>query len=298
MTDAAPRNVAGYVRVSSARQVREGESLAEQAAQLRAACVARGWPRPRIYKEMGVSAAAARRPALTRLLRHVRAGDVDLVLVKKVDRLSRSLVDFERTHAILEKHRVDLVSLQESFDSTTAVGRAVLRVVLTFAQLEREQVSERTRDVMAHLARQGRYTGRYVPWGYDLLDGKLAINEEEARLVRMAFATYLEVGSLSGTAAVLNAKGARTKARTAASGRAIGGKLFTKTILHRVFHDRVYVGEVKHRGEWFPGEHEALVDVGVFEGVGERLAAKNPAARARASQGAGVLLPPASRPDL
>ena len=192
---------------------------------------------------------------------------MDLVLVKKVDRLSRSLVDFEKTHALLERHHVDLVSLQENFDSTTAVGRAVLRVVLTFAQLEREQVSERTRDVMAHLARSGRYTGRYVPWGYDISDGKLVVNEDEARLVKMAFETYLRVGSLSETATVLNSMGARTKTRTSASGREIGGKPFTKTVLHRVFHDRVYVGEVKHRGEWFPGEHEGIIEPVVFEAV-------------------------------
>lgn len=268
-----PQRIAGYVRVSSARQAKEGQSLAEQTAQLCSYCVARGWPEPHIYREEGVSAAATRRPALTRLLRAVRAGDVDLVMVKKVDRLSRSLVDFEKTHDLLEKHHVDLVSLQENFDSTTAVGRAVLRVVLTFAQLEREQVSERTRDVMAHLARQGRYTGRYIPWGYDLMDGRLVVNEAEARLVRMAFETYLRVGSLSGTASVLNGLGATTKARTAASGRAVGGRPFTKTILHRVFHHRVYLGEVKHRGEWFPGEHVGLVDEGVFERVGEQLQA-------------------------
>jgi len=274
-----PLSVAGYVRVSSARQAREGESLAEQAAQLQSYCVARAWPEPAIYREEGVSAAAARRPALTRLLRAVRAGDVDLVMVKKVDRLSRSLVDFEKTHSMLQKHHVDLVSLQENFDSTTAVGRAVLRVVLTFAQLEREQVSERTRDVMGHLARNGRYTGRYVPWGYDAEDGKLVVNEVEAALVKTAFGTYLKVGSLSGTAAVLNEMGARTKARTSASGRTVGGKLFTKTILHRIFHNRVYLGEVRHRGEWFPGEHDGIIEPVVFETVGMRMRERAPGRR-------------------
>ena len=251
--------VAGYVRVSSARQAREGESLDEQEARLQAACAGRGWPQARIYREAGVSASAAKRPALRRLLRAVRAGDVDVVLVKKVDRLSRSLVDFEKTYAILEKHSVDLVSLQESFDSTTAIGRAVLRIVLTFAQLEREQVSERTRDVMAHLARQGRYTGRYVPLGYDLVDSQLVVNEEEAEWVRFAFEKYLEVRSIRKTAAALNAIGARTKGRTSGSGREIGGKMFGPSSVHHLLRDRTYTGEVQHRGRWFAGVHESLI---------------------------------------
>ena len=251
--------VAGYVRVSSARQAREGESLDEQEARLQAACAGRGWPQARIYREAGVSASAAKRPALRRLLRAVRAGDVDVVLVKKVDRLSRSLVDFEKTYAILEKHSVDLVSLQESFDSTTAIGRAVLRIVLTFAQLEREQVSERTRDVMAHLARQGRYTGRYVPLGYDLVDGQLVVNEVEAEWVRFAFELYPKERSIRKTAAALNALGARTKMRTSGAGRRIGGKLFRASSVHHLLHDRVYLGEVQHRGQWFGGVHRSLI---------------------------------------
>jgi len=193
------------------------------------------------------------------------------VLVKKVDRLSRSLVDFEKTYAILGQHGVDLVSLQESFDSTTAIGRAVLRIVLTFAQLEREQVSERTRDVMAHLARQGRYTGRYVPLGYDLVDSRLVVNAEEAEWVRFAFGTYLKVRSIRKTAAALNARGARTKTRTSGTGREIGGKLFGTSSVHHLLHDRTYLGMVQHRGQWFAGVHTALIAERLFRLVGWEL---------------------------
>ena len=263
--------VAGYVRVSSARQAREGESLDEQEARLQAACGARGWPEARIYREAGVSASAKKRPALRRLLRAVRAGDVDVVLVKKVDRLSRSLVDFEKTYAIIEQYGVDLVSLQESFDSTTAIGRAVLRIVLTFAQLEREQVSERTRDVMAHLAQQGRYTGRYVPLGYDLVGGQLVVNEVESEWVRFAFEVYPQKRSIRKTAAALNASGARTKTRTSGSGREIGGKLFRASSVHHLLHDRTYLGEVQHRGVWFAGVHVALIPERQFRLVQQRL---------------------------
>lgn len=152
-----------YVRVSTDRQALEGESLEEQEQRLRDFCKQRNWNVVKVYCEEGRSAKDTNRPRFKELLKNMENGGINTVIVKKLDRLSRSIVDFERICHFFESHNVDLVSLHENFDTTTAMGRAVIRIVMVFAQLEREQTSERTLDVLKHRAEEGLWNGGYPP---------------------------------------------------------------------------------------------------------------------------------------
>lgn len=176
-----------YVRVSTDRQAIEGESLEEQEQRLREFCRQRNWNIVKVYCEEGQSPKDTNRPKFKELLKDVESGVINTVIVKKLDRLSRSIIDFESIYHFFESRNVDLVSLHENFDTTTAMGRAVIRIVMVFAQLEREQTSERTLDVLEHRAKEGLWNGGYPPFGYDLNDGHLVVNPKEAEIVRTIF---------------------------------------------------------------------------------------------------------------
>jgi len=225
------------------------------------------------------------RPALKRLLADIRAGKVDVVLVYKVDRLSRSLLDFARLMETFDRHRAAFVSVTQAFNSSTSMGKLTLNVLLSFAQFEREVISERTRDKMSAARRKGKWTGGPPLLGYDIHPdgGRLLLNKSEAAQVREIFAVYLEAESLSDAVLEVNRRGIWTKAWTTRRGHARGGEPFEKTALHRVLKSRLYLGQVDFGGTIYPGEHPAIVDPAVWQQA-QRLLSRNAKAGGRAAR--------------
>jgi len=256
-----------YLRVSTDRQAQKKEgSLEEQEQRTRAYIASRDasekWQIVEVYREEGRSGKDTERPALQHLLADIRDGKVNTVVVTKVDRLTRSLLDFYKMHAVFERHGVDFVSLDETFDTSTAVGRAMLKITLVFAELERERTSERTTKSFAARAERGLWSGGTRPLGYDLdpdNPGVLVINEDEAAIVRLAFQTYVETGSTFQVADKLNNMGFRTKAYTSTRGKRQGGKRFAKATVHRLLVNPLYRGLVPYKDETYPGRHEAII---------------------------------------
>ena len=258
-----------YVRVSTERQAVEGESLDEQEERLREFCRVRNWKVVKVYREEGKSAKDTNRPAFKELLKGIENGLIDTLVVKKLDRLSRSIIDFEKIYNFLQSHHVDLVSLHENFDTTTAIGRAVVRIVMVFAQLEREQTAERTLDVMEHRAKEGLWNGGYPPLGYDLKDGKLVVNSKEAKVVKLIFEKYLEFASYTKVAKWLNEQGYRTKEFISRRSKKQGGSEFIDTYIARVLKHPVYIGKIKYKGKLYDGQHTPIIDEETFNLVQE-----------------------------
>ncbi len=260
------RKCALYVRVSTAHQAEEGESLDEQIRKLEDYCSYRRWPDVTVYREEGFSGKDLKRPAFQKLMADINKGKINTVIVKKVDRLSRSITDFENVYKKFQEKNVDLISLQENFDTSSAIGRSVIRIVLIFAQLEREQTSERTIDVMAYRAKQGLFNGGYPRLGYDIdyENNCLVPNEDEIPIAREVFETYIRVGSLSETANELNARGSRMKSWTTRAGRNRGGERFQKTSVSRILNDPVYIGKVKHKSSVYDGQQKAIISEDLF----------------------------------
>jgi DNA invertase Pin-like site-specific DNA recombinase len=219
------------------------------------------------YDDGGWSGGNMARPALRQLLADVAAGKVDVIVVYKVDRLTRSLADFARIVEALDKAGASFVSVTQAFNTTTSMGRLTLNVLLSFAQFEREVTSERIRDKVAASKRKGMWMGGPVPLGYRLENRKLLIDENEAETLRHIFRRYLELGSVGALADELAAGGVRTKVRQYANGRSVGGVSFTKGSLAQLLQNPIFIGKVKHRGELFEGEHEAIIDQPVWEKV-------------------------------
>jgi site-specific DNA recombinase len=214
------------------------------------------------------------RPALKRLLAAVEAGRVDCIVIYKVDRLSRSLLDFTRLVELFDKHGVSLVSVTQPINTRDSAGRLMLNVLLSFAQFEREMVSDRTRDKMAASRRKGMWTGGRPVLGYDVVDKKLVINEAEAAMVREIYRLYLADQSISEVVEEINCRGWVTKAHVTQTGKRQGGRPFTKNHLNHLLANPIYAGRVRYQGEEFPGEHEAIVDEKTFQRV-QDLMAKN-----------------------
>jgi site-specific DNA recombinase len=263
------RKCALYVRVSTSNQVEEGESLDEQSERLINYCKYKGWKTHTIYREEGFSGKDTNRPAFRQMMRDILKANINTVIVKKIDRLSRSIIDFENIYKTLDERGVDLISLQENFDTCTALGRGVIRIVLVFAQLEREQTSERTVDMMGYRAKQGLFNGGYPRLGYDIdyENKQLVQNESEIPIVHELFKTYLELGSLSETAKAANNKGYRMKEWTSKDGRKHGGVKFQKASISRLLKDPAFIGQVKYKGALFNGQHKAILDEELFNRV-------------------------------
>ncbi|MFM2150398.1 MAG: hypothetical protein RLZZ187_2704 [Pseudomonadota bacterium] len=233
---------------------------------------AEGWAAIREpYDDGGVSGGTLDRPALKRLLADVEAGLIDVIVVYKIDRLSRSLMDFARLVEIFERNQVTFVSVTQSFNTTTSMGRLTLNILLSFAQFEREVIGERIRDKVAASRKRGMWMGGYVPLGYDVRDRKLVVNENEAATVRMIFQRFAAIGSATMLAKALAAEGVLNKR----------GKLVDKGFLYKLINNRVYLGEAVHKGAAYPGEHAAIIDQGLWDNVhailqeSPRLRAKN-----------------------
>lgn len=219
---------------------------------------------PDRYDDGGFTGANMDRPALKRLFEDIEAGRIDCVVVYKVDRLSRSLLDFARMMEKFDRHKVSFVSVTQHFNTTHSMGRLTLNILLSFAQFEREIIGERTRDKIAAARRRGKWMGGKPLLGYDLVvgpgGGKLVVNDADASRVRAIFELYLENQSLIRTCRLLNERGWTTKRWTTRKGHETGGQAFDKTILFRLLTNVVYRGQVRHREAIFPGEHEAIID--------------------------------------
>jgi DNA invertase Pin-like site-specific DNA recombinase len=223
------------------------------------------------YDDGGFSGGNTDRPALQRLLQDVRAGKVDVIVVYKVDRLTRSLADFAKLVELFDRHGVSFVSVTQQFNTTTSMGRLTLNVLLSFAQFEREVTSERIRDKIAASKRKGLWVGGMAPLGYDTKDRKITVNDAEAERVRTIFRSYLRLGSLNRLMADLRRQGVLTKARMLKSGKTVGGIPFTRGPLAHLLRNRFYVGEVIFKGETLPGEQTAIVDRDLFDAVQAKL---------------------------
>jgi site-specific DNA recombinase len=244
-----------------------GESYVQSQRQL-------GWiVLPEQYDDGGFTGANLERPALKKLLADVEIGKVECIVVYKVDRLTRSIRDLMHLLAILDKNKVTLVSVTESFNTTTPAGRMTLNLLLTFAQYERELIAERTRDKMQAARRQGRWIGGNLVLGYDLAPqgGALVVNPVEAERVREIFGLYLELGSLIPVVEELERRDCRMKAWTTREGRKRGGSRFNKTTLHNLLTNVIYTGRVKFDGTLYDGEHERIVGDAIWNRVQEQL---------------------------
>src|SRR5579864_3750719 len=198
------------------------------------------WVVPQRYDDGGFSGGTMERPALKCLLADIKAGSVDVVIVYKVDRLTRSLTDFARIVEVFDANVVSFVSITQAFNTTTSMGRLTLNVLLSFAQFEREVTGERIRDKIAASKKKGLWMGGLPALGYDVRDRKLIINEVEAETVRMIFRRYLELGSVRALKVALDADGILSKRRTAADGSAYGGRPFSRGALYNMLQSRLY----------------------------------------------------------
>jgi site-specific DNA recombinase len=232
-----------------------------------------GWTLIRTrYDDGGYSGGSTERPALQRLLADIRDRRIDIVVVYKVDRLTRSLADFAKLVELFDAHGVSFVSVTQQFNTTTSMGRLTLNVLLSFAQFEREVTGERIRDKIGASKRRGLWVGGMVPLGYVSRDKKLFVEEEEAGRVRTIFRRYLDLGSIGLLLADLRERGIVTKVRQLSDGRTIGGIPFTRGPVAYLLRNRFYIGEVVFKGQICPGEHPSILDRGLFEAVQQRLA--------------------------
>jgi DNA invertase Pin-like site-specific DNA recombinase len=239
---------------------------------------AEGWqPIPDRYDDAAYSGGDMDRPALQKMLKDIASGQIDIVVVYKIDRLTRSLADFAKLVEAFEGKSVSFVAVTQQFNSTTSMGRLTLNVLLSFAQFERELASERVRDKIAASRRKGKWTGGSAPLGYDVNDKKLVVNGAEAKLVRMIFARYLALKSFGKLVDELNEKGTFTKKRLA-GGKTVGGIPFTYGPLAYLLKNRTYLGQTHHNGQWFAGEHEAIIPQETFEQI-QKLLKENTAGR-------------------
>jgi len=212
------------------------------------------------YDDGGLSGGTMERPALQRLLSDINQGQIDVVVVYKVDRLTRSLTDFAKMVEVFDARGVSFVAVTQQFNTTTSMGRLTLNVLLSFAQFEREVTGERIRDKIAASKQKGMWMGGLVPLGYDVVERRLVVNESEAETVREIFRRYLELGSVRLLMEDLNRRGIRSKVRVAGNGRRSGGNSFFRGALYALLSNPIYLGEIRHKGVSHPGLHEPILD--------------------------------------
>jgi len=225
------------------------------------------------YDDGGFSGATMDRSGLLRLLADITAGRVDTIVVYKIDRLTRSLADFAKIVEILDARGASFVSVTQQFNTTTSMGRLTLNILLSFAQFEREVIGERIRDKIAASKRKGMWMGGIPPLGYRAPDGKLVVIESEREIVRMIFRRYAELGSVRLLRDELEARGIKSKRWTTASGRRVGGKPFSRGALYLMLQNRLYRGEIVHKGQSHSGEHAPIIDQPLWDAVQAQLAA-------------------------
>lgn len=227
------------------------------------------------YDDGGWSGANLARPALQQLLSDIEAGRVDVVAIYKIDRLSRSPLDFVRLIDTLERYQVSFVSITQAFDTSDSMGRLVLNVLLTFAQFERELLADRIRDKFATLRRRGKFTGGRAPFGYDREDRKLVVNDAEACIVRDIYDRYPHAISGNQLVKQLRAEGVCNKVRTTSTGRQLGGNPIDAAAVHRILSNPLYLGKVVVEDQWYEGEHAAIVSQAQWDAVQARRAERH-----------------------
>ncbi|MFZ1951678.1 MAG: recombinase family protein [Pseudolabrys sp.] len=249
-----------------------------------------GWTAlPARYDDPAYSGGNLERPALQKLLRDIDAGSIDVVVVYKIDRLTRSLADFAKLVEAFDKKAISFVAVTQQFNTTTSMGRLTLNVLLSFAQFERELSSERVRDKVAASRKKGKWTGGGIPLGYDVKDKKLVVNQSEADTVRFIYRSYLDLKCLRRLKAELDEKKIVSKRRTNSFGRNPGGVRLTYGPLAYLLKNRTYLGEMGHKGSWFPGEHDAIIDPALFDEVQELLRSNSVARRQQRSDNRAFL---------
>jgi site-specific DNA recombinase len=235
-----------------------------------------GWRAlPTRYDDGGFSGANMERPALKHLLEDIESGKIDTIVVYKVDRLTRSLADFAKIVEALDARGVSFVSITQQFNTTTSMGRLTLNVLLSFAQFEREVTGERIRDKIAASKRKGMWMGGNVPLGYELKERKLLVDPEEAKLIREVFNLYLELGCVSKLKARLDREGIKSKVRTSAVGVRSGGVQYSRGALYQILKNRIYLGQISHKGQNHLGQHKAIVPQELWDRVQVQLRSDN-----------------------
>ena len=224
------------------------------------------------YDDGAYSGANMERPALQRLLADIEAGKINIVVVYKIDRLTRSLLDFAKMIEVFDTHQVSFVAVSQQINTSNSMGRLMLNVLLSFAQFERELTSERIRDKIAASKRKGLWTGGIPPLGYDLQDKHLLINEEEAKTVRHLFARYIALASMTAVAKECREQNVKGKAWTSQQGVHRAAQCIDAGKLHKILHNRVYLGELGHKGEWLPGIHQPIIDQDTWDAAHKQLA--------------------------
>jgi site-specific DNA recombinase len=222
---------------------------------------------PDQYDDGGYSGGTMERPALQRLLADIEANRIDVVVVYKVDRLTRALSDFAKLVEVFDRREVSFVSITQQFNTTTSMGRLTLNILLSFAQFERELIGERVRDKIAASKKKGMWMGGTVPLGYDVRDRKLEVNESEAGTVVEIFRRYLRLKSVRALAEELAAAGIRSKCRYRPDGTEYGNQRFSHGALYLMLQNRTYRGEATHKGSAYPGEHSAIVEQWLWDAV-------------------------------
>jgi site-specific DNA recombinase len=273
-THQRPLNCAIYTRKSTEEGL-EQEFNTLDAQRESAECYIKsqeteGWVcLPQHYDDGGYTGGNMERPALKRLLADIEAGKVDCVVVYKVDRLSRSLMDFAKMLEVFERKNIAFVSVTQQFNTTNSMGRLMLNVLLSFAQFEREIISERTRDKMAAARRKGKWIGGLAPLGYDIdpVARRLKVNEGEASRVRSIFELYLEVGSIISTLKELDRREWRNKRSITRKGKERGGRHFDKSSLFKLLTNMAYIGKIRYKDEVHSGEHEPIVSIALWDSV-------------------------------
>jgi site-specific DNA recombinase len=273
-----------YTRKSSEEGLEQSfNSLAAQREACRAFILSQkheGWTVLKdVYDDGGISGGTMDRPALKRLLNDIQEGKVNTVVVYKVDRLTRSLTDFAKIIEISDSHAVSFVSVTQQFNTTSSMGRLTLNVLLSFAQFEREITGERIRDKIAASKKKGIWMGGIVPLGYNCVKRQLVVSRTEAETVREIFRQYVRLGCLTKLKKYLEQIQTRSKIRTSVAGRKYGGATYSRGALHHLLGNRIYLGEIVHRDQHFPGQHEPIVSKKLWDQVASRLKQNNQAGR-------------------
>lgn len=245
---------------------------------------AEGWiPVADDYDDPAFSGGNMERPGLKRLMADIEAGKVDVVVIYKIDRLTRSLADFSKMVEVFERQGVSFVSVTQQFNTTTSMGRLMLNVLLSFAQFEREVTGERIRDKIAASKRKGMWMGGVPPLGYDVENRRLVPNPQEAKLIRHIFTRFVELGSSTKLVKELKLDGVTSKAWTTQDGKVREGKPIDKGLVYKLLGNRTYLGELRHKEQWYQAEHLAIVDQPVWDSV-HAILATNGRSRANATR--------------
>ena len=264
-TNTPPLRCAIYTRKSTAHHLERDYNSLESQREVCSAYITsqqhKGWMElPSVYEDAAQSGGNMDRPAMQRMLRDIEAGRINVIVIYKIDRLTRSIADFVRLMELLERFNVSFVSVTQSFDTSDSMGRMILNILLTFAQFEREMIADRIKDKFAAMRRRGKWTGGTHPLGYDVVDGRLLINESEAKQVRHVFRRFLELGSYSAVREEAKAAGMLTKCWTNKNGRMSGGTPVSNGMIYHMLGNCLYAGKVSYEGEEFEGEHDAIID--------------------------------------